>query len=898
MIIRKVRRKNLDLKTEFKFKDKNFLLIAFCFLCFSLLFSGCKNEQVDFSGWVVNTDGFPLTNANVTINNATIQTAKDGSFNGQFAPNKVYRIAIKHKSHADLFQVSRYPLEGQVWKLPSASIKTVDPTGTVTLIDDRPVIDGINRAGAIFTLPPNALVDENGNSPSGSIRGAIATLDLSTGEGPQDWSVRDDLGTEGFLVSYGAVFIEFTSNDGQTKYQIKNGMTGQLSLPVIPSMEAHVSSTPNAPFWYYDEGKAEWFKAGESTFDVNTGSYVGSVNHLSTINTDIAKYNNAACLAITLDPSISSGHQLRIRYHSGGTPFGQVPSFAMTAVLNGAWRLPANTNILLELLSPGGQVLSNLVVEDPAGTTLVNTVVNTGAALPSGANLWPPSPFTSCKPITLWLGAPQVEIRINEQAAAALPIDNPSDDYLTWSPTYAMARLASPGGSNVTVHLTNDSPAAGGNVRFAQHQATWPVNTTATSNTLQLILPASGAWVPFMIAGEFNSPSIDDKDAIIEAHQNTVSGTILGTKAMMVRVRKDANTLSTGEKGRYLFAWQKFKNKVGGMNYIQAQEIHRLANEAFDEAHRQPAFLTWHRAFLLQIERELQAFEPSVALHYWDWDAAAPNVFEVDFIGESGSGGSIEEPNFDLLNPLLGWHTDLPFSSGDLQRNTNNHKVLPSSSGGMMRPLNMMVQTGLGGFDFYGANTPIFSENSFSGTVERRSHDAAHGWPCGGGHLREPNMSACDPLFYLLHSQIDRQWAYWQKEHNRHGVLAAGTLTFPAPQHYDNSGAWNSSPSITPDAAFRQKGSYLEDGIWPWDGTTGGSGVSMRPPNNGIGVDTPDERPDSNPIIPNSAFPASLYPNLWPISTIVPLNRHFIDYSGRHNPINSLGFCYDDTPFL
>jgi len=46
------------------------------------------------------------------------------------------------------------------------------------------------------------------------------------------------------------------------------------------------------------------------------------VTHLSTINTDIAKFENAACLKITLDASVPVGNKLRIRYHSGGTPFG------------------------------------------------------------------------------------------------------------------------------------------------------------------------------------------------------------------------------------------------------------------------------------------------------------------------------------------------------------------------------------------------------------------------------------------------------------------------------------------------------------------------------------------------------------------------------------------------
>jgi len=873
-------------------------MIPFMYLFFLiLLLSQCKcNKDILFSGWVVDQRGQAIADAVVRINNDDVRTSKDGKFKLAVNAKEEYFISVKHAEHADLYRNSRTALKDQVYILPDASVKVVDPAATVTLVDERPVIDGIIRAGATFTLPPNALVDENGNAPSGTIRGAIATLDLSRGEGPQEWGITDGSGRDGFLVSYGAVFIEFSSMDGSKVYQLKSGMSGQLTLPVTPSMESFAPATPSTPFWYYDKKDGKWHEAGSSSYDAVSGSYKGTVNHLSTINTDIAKFENAACLAITLDPSITPGHQLRIRYHSGGTPFGQVPTFTMNDVLNAAWRLPANTNVLLELLNAGGEVLSNLVVEDPAGTPLVNTVVNTGAALPSGSNLWPPTPFTTCKQITLKLGAPQVEIRINEQAPA-LAIDNPTDDYLTWAPTYAMARLASPGPGDVNIVLTNDNPNIGGNVRFAPHASPWPNNTTATATSLSLTLPASGAWVPFMVAGELATPSIDDKDAIIEVHENSAAGAVMGRKALMVRVRKNANTLTLGEKNRLLFAFQKFRNKVGGMNYILAQEIHRLASQAGDEAHHQPAFLTWHRFFLLQIERELQKIDPSVALHYWDWDAAAPNFFAEDFIGAAGSGAFTAEPDFSLTNPLLGWDTDLPFSGGELRRNTADHTLEPGSLGeAFMEPLDDPVDPSLVNFPDYGETGEFGLVSSFSSHVERSSHDVAHGWPCAGGHMVTPTRSAADPLFYFLHCQIDREWAYWQQVHNRLGVVSAGVLTFPNPQHYENAGSWN-SPSNTPDPNYRQKGSYLEDGLWPWDGTTGGAGVEQRPPNIGTGVGSPGDRPNSLPTIPATAFPASVVPNLWPSVATIPLNRHCIDYLGRFNPINGLGFCYSGVPY-
>ena len=857
-----------------------------------LLTAGCS-PKTRFSGWTVDQRGRPVEGARVAVNGATVTTNDSGRFELAAARAEQYILAISHRDYADVAHTSRTPLVDQLWPLVRAQVSEVDPTAPVTVIDDRPELEDNLAFGASFSLPANALVDAQGNPPAGMVRAAIATLDLTRGEGPTDWGVRGADGREGYLVSYGAVFLQFSDAAGGTVYQLRSGVSGQLSLPVLPTMRDHVAAAPSAPFWYYDEREGDWKKAGDSTYDAATGAYRGTVDHLSTINTDIAKFDNAACLAITLDPSIPTGHKLRIRYHSGGTAFGQVPVFVMNDTLNAAYRLPANTNVLLELLNASDAVFGNLVVEDPPGTALVNTVINTGAALPDGADLWPPAPYTPCKPVTLRFGSPEVEIRINEQPGAALLMDDPTDDYLTWAPTYALARLTTPMASPVDVVLTNDTPNIGGNVRFAAHQDPWPVDTTATAATLALTLPGDGSWVPFVMAGEFGTPSVNDKDAIVEAHQDTAMGAELGTKALMVRVRKDANTLTAAERDRFLFAWRAFRNKVGGINYVLMQEMHRLASTAGDEAHHQPAFLTWHRAMLLLAERELQKIDPSVALHYWDWDAAAPSLFAEDFIGAPGPGGFTAEPDFSVSNPLNGWDTDLPFNGGELRRNVLDHTLDPA---GAMKPLDHPVDPSLVDFADYGPTTSGFGSSSFSDDVEKQSHDPAHGWPCAAGHLTNPNRSAADPLFYFLHSQIDREWAYWQEAHDRFGVVSGGALTFPDPVHYDNHGAYD-SPGNVADADFRQQGSFLEDGIWPWDGSSGGTPLTPeeRPVNQATAPGT--NVPVSMPLIPSDGFPASSRPNLWPSVETVPLNRHMIDYPGRFRPQDGLGFSYDDVPY-
>lgn len=846
-------------------------------------------QGAEFSGLVVDQTGNGIAGARVEVNGATTRSAAGGAFRFAVRTAPRYVLNVSHADYADISYITREAMRGNRWALTRAQSSTVDPTQPIALADTRPELVTKGIGGARFTLPANALVDPRGNPATGPLRATIATLDVSRGEGPGDWAVRSDDGrTEGYLVSYGAVFIQFTDASG-AKYQIRSGTAGDLSLPVIPSMAAHAPSTPDARFWYYDTSDGYWKGIGPTRFDSATNAYVGKVDHLSTINTDIAKFDNAACLKVTVDPSIAPGSKLRIRYHSGGTPYGQAPVLVLDDPVNAAFRLPANTNVLLELLDASDVAFGDFVVEDPAGMPLVTTVVNTGPPIPSGMTLWPDPPFPTCKAIVIRRALPQVELRVNARPSAPGARDLPSDDYVTWAPTFCLARLTSGPASNVV--LTN--APGGGEVNFAAYADPWPVNTTATAATLALSLPADGSWVPFVIAGRFGSPSTNDKDTIVEAHLNTAGGATVGTKALMVRVRKNANTLTADERARFLFAFRDFRIQLG-QNYVQFQEMHRLAATAGDEGHVQPAFLPWHRAMLLHVERELQKIDPSVALHYWNWDAAAPAVFTSDFMGAPQmpfSPASFAEPDFSITNPLNGWDTDLPFSTGELRRNRRNHAAVASA--GWFKPLDHPIDDSLVDRANYG---PRSGATAFSSEVEALAHDSGHVWPCGAGHVRFPTRSAADPLFYLLHSQIEREWAYWQRAQNRHGVPAGAVLTFPFPAHYDNNGNWNDAGVTT-----WQRGSFLEDGMWPWDGTTGGAvgraqrPINQAPPSPPAPFD--EDVPDSRPLVLSSPFPASRFPNLWPSAAAVPRPRDVIDYMGKFRPGDGLGFCYDDVAY-
>ena len=198
------------------------------------------------------------------------------------------------------------------------------------------------------------------------------------------------------------------------------------------------------------------------------------------------------------------------------------------------------------------------------------------------------------------------------------------------------------------------------------------------------------------------------------------------------------------------------------------------------QAHRAPGFLPWHRAYLLDLERGLQAIDPSVALPYWRFDQPAPNIFTPDFFGVSDNLGTVR---FSATNPLQFWRTD-------------------NTPGVNRRPL----------FDTDDAPPNLFNEaqtlalgNSFRAfrTLENNPHGFAH--TSFGGFIQDPATAPKDPLFFLLHCNVDRLWAKWQRQNNRFDPAVAAS--------FDNN------PASRP-------GHKLTDTMWPWNGVTGGT----RPP--------------------------------------------------------------------
>ena len=350
-----------------------------------------------FSGRAVSKrTGAAIVGAAVVVNGQTAKTDGNGFFSVQAPITGRYVMTIDSEGFATFSRVVDSGLTGQTWALVSTQSQPVDPKSVIDLVDRRPELERKQRRGTHIRVPANALVGPGGTPPAGPLTAHIATLFIDEGEAPGDWGAMLG-GKEMNLISYGATFVEFRDAAG-TKYNLANGMQADVEMfapgPMVKGAPA------NARLWSYDTTDGYWKESGGSKFNPGSGSFVGSVRHFSTINTDLEK-DNAACLKALLYPPIPTGVKLRVSDPTG-TIFSQTFEFVLDAAINGVYRLPANTNVRLELLNGDGTPYNApVLLEETPGTPLPGNVVNTGGPIPPGQTLWPPEPYETCKLVIL-----------------------------------------------------------------------------------------------------------------------------------------------------------------------------------------------------------------------------------------------------------------------------------------------------------------------------------------------------------------------------------------------------------------------------------------------------------------------------------------------------------------
>jgi tyrosinase len=251
-----------------------------------------------------------------------------------------------------------------------------------------------------------------------------------------------------------------------------------------------------------------------------------------------------------------------------------------------------------------------------------------------------------------------------------------------------------------------------------------------------------------------------------------------------LRLRKSWNAGSTAEKKAYIDAavcLTKKPSQLGLDNASRHEDFTWVHNKLANQIHGVAAFLPWHRYIIHVYENALiKECGYTGTAFYWDFvaDSASPILASIwdPITGFGGNGSSPDD------SPLSFCVREGPFADLKLQflgNETAPHCLQRQFARGYPYEDEQEL---LGGNYSPKYVNPIMALPDFL-----NFHARLEGGPHGGVHIgiggdmgpvTAPNgasfsdfqyriidlLTALDPIFYLVHAQVDRLWWIWQQE--------------------------------------------------------------------------------------------------------------------------------------
>ncbi len=264
-----------------------------------------------------------------------------------------------------------------------------------------------DRRGIQIQLEANSFAYEDGTPFNGVVRASIATLNPAVRAIPGDYQAITANGERAELLSFGALYAEFTDMAGR-KLQLRPGRQAQILTPVSSYQSS--SAKPQIAQWSYDTKSGFWREEGQGTLQA-TGDgprYVGTTSHFSSLNMDVSGNDPAVstCARFEVGSDFAAWSNLTMRaYVSYGgdsvqvkeTPLDNDQYHAIFRIPYGASFPPNTLRLELRGTSSGTEVV------------LLDDIINTDARPQmTGNDLWPDYPYTECGDPILLTAAPGV----------------------------------------------------------------------------------------------------------------------------------------------------------------------------------------------------------------------------------------------------------------------------------------------------------------------------------------------------------------------------------------------------------------------------------------------------------------------------------------------------------
>ncbi|XP_062609075.1 uncharacterized protein LOC134270846 [Saccostrea cucullata] len=224
--------------------------------------------------------------------------------------------------------------------------------------------------------------------------------------------------------------------------------------------------------------------------------------------------------------------------------------------------------------------------------------------------------------------------------------------------------------------------------------------------------------------------------------------------------RRELRVLDDAQRKRFFDALIKLKNEKDKF-YDKWANLHEMVLRS---AHFGPAFLGFHRVYLLFLEFQLQRIDGSVSLCYWDstMDHDMVNPSETAMFSRALVGNGIGPV---INGPFAGWES----SDGNiLDRNIHTGGALmikPAIRRFLTDPSVTRHEQVSNGF-----------QELFENTIEGQ-HGNVHVWV--GGDMGNARATANDPVFILHQTFIDYIWERFRQKIRQQGVDPAADYPWP-----------------------------------------------------------------------------------------------------------------------
>jgi hypothetical protein len=363
------------------------------------------NGSSKVSGVVVASDtGLPLANVKVLLDNASVQTAADGTYTLQglsAAPSKVIRFELAGYA-INLAEVSLS--ENQV-SLAHSRLTPLGATSTLAVATGGTVT--VPNSPAAVALPAGGLVNASGAPVTGNVTVEITPINPANDPANMPGSLNTvQEGATMQIESFGALQVNLKDAQGNP-LQLA---TGQKATVRIPASSRAAGRPDDVPLYYLDEATGKWVQEGSATLksDATGQYYEGTVTHFSTWNADRiyetvfvqgcivdafgkpapygyvttsgVNYSGNAAAYAALDGTFSAP----VRHNSTVLISAQLPdnSYASTLV-----NVESSNLKLPDCLKPSAEKTAPIIISQPISTSVPAERLASFTVLASGPNL-------------------------------------------------------------------------------------------------------------------------------------------------------------------------------------------------------------------------------------------------------------------------------------------------------------------------------------------------------------------------------------------------------------------------------------------------------------------------------------------------------------------------------